>query len=243
MNAGNYPEAIKLYEGIPQNVPDVAAYPEANFRLGYIYFLTGEYDKASPRSRKTPRARTSRRTSSNSPRFSSRRSPSPARASCREDPARKEALAEAVKQFDAFVAKFPQSEEVESANVGKARALFQMQDYDEAIKALRATSRHSRRALVARYAVSCSRRCSAPRAAWPCRKPLPPTRRGGGVHRGRAALQSIIQKRTDIALVNDAHFQLGELLAARGGFAKASSRRSFSRGRSSSSARCCQRNW
>ena len=46
MNAGNYPEAIKLFEGIPQQFPTSPLIPEANFRLGYIYYLTGEYDKA-----------------------------------------------------------------------------------------------------------------------------------------------------------------------------------------------------
>src|SRR4051812_42068133 len=45
-NAGNYADAETLYAGIPVKYPSSPMIPEATFRLGYINYLQGEYEKA-----------------------------------------------------------------------------------------------------------------------------------------------------------------------------------------------------
>ncbi len=130
LEKGNYPEAIKLYEGIPKNYPTSPMIPEAYFRLGYIYFITGDYDKAVAALEKNI-------TGKNIPPeilelsysfvpqiLSAKASKLPL-----DSPARKLAYVDAIKKYDDFITKFPKSEEVESANYGKARAYYSIQQY------------------------------------------------------------------------------------------------------------------
>jgi outer membrane protein assembly factor BamD (BamD/ComL family) len=222
MNAGNYAEAITLFEGIPQQFPTSPLIPEANLRLGYAYFLTGEYDKAIASLEKNAEGKN---VPPNILELSAILIPqvTVARASKlpAEDPARKDALADAVKQFDAFVAKFPQSEEVESANLGKARALFQMEEYDDAVKALRANLQafpQSPSALDTQFMLAAVLGTQGTVAMQKATAQDPVAE--AAFKEAEQLLRSIIQRRTDIALVNEAHFQLGELLAARASFVK-----------------------
>lgn len=219
-NAGDYQQAVTLYEGIPEQFPTSAQIPEANFRVGYIYLLLGEYDKSiaalekNAAGKNVPAAILELSASLVPQVFSAKAGKLPADA-----PERKDALAEAIKQFDAFLAKFPQSEEVESANFGKARAHYLLQEYEEAGKVLRANlkafaqspsvqdTQFMLAAVLATQANTAMQKATASE-----------TVSLAAYDEAERLLRDIIQKRTDVALVNDAHFQLGETLAARGGF-------------------------
>src|SRR5207249_1540321 len=54
-----------------------------------------------------------------------------------DDPKRTAAFQDVIKQFEAFIQKFPASDEAEGAQYGRALAHFQIKDYDKAVEGLR----------------------------------------------------------------------------------------------------------
>jgi outer membrane protein assembly factor BamD (BamD/ComL family) len=137
---GAFADAIKSYEGLIKAFATFAQLPEARFRLGYAYYNIGEYDQALEQLQMvvntkgapeevvelalvlTPQVSTAK---------AAKLPP--------DDPARDSALAQAVKGFDAYLAKYPASEEAETANYGKALALYQLSKYEDAASTLRAS--------------------------------------------------------------------------------------------------------
>ena len=140
-NEGKYSEAAAAYEQLVTKYPQVASVPEANFRGGYAHYLAGEYDEAIAAFKRVldnknlppELAQLAELSLSMTPQvLAAKAAKLPA-----NDPARKVALGDAVKQFDIYLQKFPKSDEVESATYGKALALFQLTQYEPAIEALR----------------------------------------------------------------------------------------------------------
>src|SRR5256885_1796593 len=54
-NQQKYAEAARLFETIPNKFPTSVFIPEATFRLGYIDFLLGNYDKSVETLEKVPK--------------------------------------------------------------------------------------------------------------------------------------------------------------------------------------------
>ena len=132
--------------------------------------------------------------------------------------ARKGTLAEAVKEFDGFLQKFPQSGEIEDANLGKARALFLLENYEEATKPLRVNLQKfpaSEAALETQFMLALTLSTQGSETTFAAA--------AGDEKKAAAAydeaeklLRDIVAKGTDVALANDAQFQLGEMFASRG---------------------------
>ena len=126
-NEGKHAEAAANYEALVKQFPTSGLVPEANFRAGYAYYNAGNYDAAVAAFKKVLDDKKA------APEFlelalsltpqvlAAKAGKLPA-----NDPNRKTALEEAVKQFDVYLAKYPASEEVESANYSKALALYQL---------------------------------------------------------------------------------------------------------------------
>ncbi len=216
----DYPTAIKLYEGIQKNYPTSPLIPEANLRLGYIYFLTGEYDKGvqwlqkNIAGRNVPPEILELSYSLVPQILSAKAAKLPPDA-----PARKTAFQDAIKKFDEFIQKFPNSEEVESANYGKARAFYSIQQFEDAAPPLRenlkkypqSTSVFDTEYMLA-VVLGTQANVSMQKAT-----AKDPTADAAYDEAGRL-LGDIIGKRSDIALANSAQYQLGEMMAARGSF-------------------------
>jgi TolA-binding protein len=135
------------------------------------------------------------------------------------DPGRKTAFEDAIKGFEDFIQKFPQSAEVESANYGLARVHSQIENFEEAAKALRVNLQrfaNSPSALDTQFLLAVVLGAQATTALQKATAKDPAA--DAAFTEAEKLLAGIIQKRSDIALANDAQFQLGELLAARGGF-------------------------
>ena len=217
-NTGKYDDAAKLYAGIPEKYPTSALIPEANFRLGYIQFLQGKHDEAVATLEKNSAAK-------NVPpdilELSQVLVPQilTAKASKLDptDPARKAALEQAVKRFDEFINKFPQSEEVETANYGKSGAHFELQQYEQAAAALRANMQRFPQSPSAldtqfRLALVLGTQANVAMQKATAKDPVA----DAAYDEALRLLADIIGKRTDIAVSNDAQFQLGEILSTRG---------------------------
>src|SRR5262249_11267675 len=132
---------------------------------------------------------------------------------------RKPTFEEAVRQFDAYLQKYPNSEEAESATQGKASTLFQIGRYDDGITAFRGNltkfaqsptlqdSKYLLAITLAAAASSAKEKPSADNAAADAQ-----------FDDAESQLRDIINKPQSLALSNDARFQLGEILMARASF-------------------------
>ncbi|HSI11223.1 MAG TPA: tetratricopeptide repeat protein, partial [Chthoniobacter sp.] len=221
--AGKYAEAAAKYEELIKAFPQVPSIPEAYFRAGYAYYLGGNYDEA---------LRSFKKIADNpnlAPEFATIKelslSMSPqvlvAKAAKMDvnDKARTVVLEDAVKQFDAYLAKYPTSDEVESANYSKAMALYQLEKFDPSMVVLRdnmkkfvasPTMQDSQYLLALTLATVASKEMQ---------KPTPDVKSADGqFDEGESLLRDIIAKNQNIPLINDSQFQVGELLLARGGF-------------------------
>ncbi len=219
-NAGNYADAATLYGGIPTKYPSSPLIPEATFRLGYINYLQGEYEKAVELLEKVG-------TIPNAPKeiveLATLLVPqvSSAKASklAAGEPARRDSFEEAVRGFDTFMKSFPQSEEVESANFGKAVALLQLERYEDAAAALRINLQRfpqSASALDSQYLLALT--LSALATVTNQKATAVDASAEKNYTEAERLLNDIITKRTDVAIANDARFQIGELNFARAGF-------------------------
>jgi TolA-binding protein len=217
---GRYVESAAAYEELVRKYPTSGLFPEANFRAGYAHYLAGEYNDAV-NSFKTLLA--GKNTPPDLAELALSMIPQVLAAKASklvpEDPARKAALEDAVKQFDAYLQKYPNSDEVESANFGKGLALYQLAKYEEAAAVLKAnllkftqspTIQESQYLLGLTYGTIANVAMEKTGAEDPTIKAY--------YDDAEKLLRDIIAKRLNLALVNDAQFQVGELLLARGGF-------------------------
>ena len=219
-NEGKHAEAAANYEALVKQFPTSGLVPEANFRAGYAYYNAGNYDAAVAAFKKVLDDKKA------APEFielalsltpqvlAAKAGKLPA-----NDPNRKTALEEAVKQFDVYLAKYPASEEVESANYSKALALYQLGKYDAAATVLRASMQKfaaSPTVQDTQYLLALTIGTMANVAM----QNAPGENKAADAQYDEAEklLRDIITTRKNLALANDAQFQVGELLLARGGF-------------------------
>ena len=178
--AGKHADAAAKYEELVKKFPQVPSVPEANFRAGYAHFLAGEYDPALAAFKRVLDTKNLPPELAQLSELSMSMTPQVLAAKAGklppEDPKRKAALEEAVKEFDAYLAKYPNSDEAESATYGKGLALFQLGKYDDAIAALRGNPQchSSPKAPRCRTASTCSRSCWPRWAETRSKKPAAP---------------------------------------------------------------------
>ena len=219
-NEGKHGEAAATFEEMVKKFGASLLVPEANFRAGYAHYNGGNYDAAVASFKKVLDDKKS------APEFlelALSLTPQVLAAKAGKlpvsDPNRVKALEDAVKQFDVYLAKYPASEEVESANYSKALALYQIGKYDAAAAVLRASMQKFEKSPTVQdtqYLLALTVGTIANVAM----------QAAGGESKAAEAqydeaerlLRDIIAKRQNLALANDAQFQVGELLLARGGY-------------------------
>lgn len=212
---GDYEAASAAYEKVLADYPTSAIVSAAQLQLAYSQFFTANFDKSLDSLKKllsgpplTPALRQA--ALSLEPQAIS------AKASMMEpgNPARKTLLEQAVVKFTEFLKQFPTAEDAEQVVYGRALANFQLGKFDDAIKDLEEnvakfsrspTISSSQNLLALAYASKGSLELS----------------RGDAANRDVAfsefkkstdILRRIISEKTDLTLVNDAYFQLGEIL-------------------------------
>jgi TolA-binding protein len=228
MTSGQYKEAVAAYEDVLKNYPTSTVISEAQFRLGYLYFAIGEYDKSLDFLKKVlvPPAPPEMQELATSiiPQALS------AKAGKQTDEAKRKAgFEEAVKGFDAFLQKFPNSEQVERVTYSKALTLFQMARYDDAIAGLRSNLQkfpNSESILDSQYFLALSLYTQANVAAQSKQNTLDAAN-ASKLDEAERLLQDIIKKRSDLALGNDAQYQLGEIAFSRGSLSSEEGRKAL----------------
>lgn len=222
-NEGKYPEAVASFQSIITRYPTSPVIPQAHFRIAYAYYLAGDYDKSVEAFEKLP---TVRGADAATLELAAGMIPQilVAKASKLEPSSkqREAAFSDAAVKFDAFIAKYPNSREVESANYSKAIALYQIARYDDAVTALRgnlanAKFQQSPTLLDSQYLLGLTLGTIANVAAEKATGPDPAADKN--YDEAEKFLRDIIAKRTNLALLNDSQFQIGELLFGRGSHA------------------------
>ena len=222
--AAKYPDAIKGFESIQKDFPTSAYIPAANLQLGLSYFFVGDYDQGIAALRKNLNNKNILpEILEDSQALVPQLLAAKAQKLPQGDPGRKATLESAVKEFDAFNQKFPQSPEVEQANLGKARSLYFLEKFEEATQPLRTNLQKfptSDSFLESQYMLALILNTSANETI---RKATAPGEEKAAIvayDEAEKLLREIISKRTDLAMMNEAQFQLGEMLSARGAFAE-----------------------
>ena len=217
---GKHGDAATMFEDMVKKYPASAQVPEANFKAGYAHYNGGNYDAAVAAFKKVL---DDKKAAPELAELALSLTPQVLAAKAGKlpanDPNRTAALEEAVKQFDVYLAKYPNSEEVESANYGKALALYQLAKYDAAATVLRASMQKfatSPTVQDSQYLLALTIGTIANVAM----QAAPGENKAADAQYDEAEklLREIITKRQNLALANDAQFQVGELLLARGGF-------------------------
>jgi len=215
LNAGQTAEATAAYEKILKDYPTAMITFEAQFRLGYLYFLNGDYDKSIERLKKITQPPAPPEIQELAYSFLPQVATAKASKLPPESPQRKAAFEDAVKQYDTLIQKYPTSEQMENFIYGKAVALYQGARFDDAVTALRSNLTkfpQSESILDSQYLLAITLATQAATIL----QAAPNDQQGVSKYDEAAKLfGEIIQKRTDVALANDAQFQLGEVLVNR----------------------------
>ncbi|GAB4171114.1 MAG: hypothetical protein Fur0032_10200 [Terrimicrobiaceae bacterium] len=212
-SAGNYQEAAAAYEKLLKDFPTDGLVPSAQIQLGFAYYFLGRFDDAMAIVQKalsgpTLPAELKQAADNLIPQILSAK----AAAMDAGDPRRKTTFEEAIKKFTDYITAYPQADDLESAIYSRAVANYQIGNYDETVKD-----------------------CELAMQRFPQSPALPTTKnllaitlatqgsqklnQGGDnaaafalYDRAAGLLREIIGNRKDIALFNDANFQLGEIL-------------------------------
>lgn len=205
----DFKTAAETYQQFVKFYPTSTLLPEAYFKIGYANFRMGEYDQAITflkkgiEDKKAPADIQELGLSLMPKVLSAKGFKQP------EGPQRTEVLKQALAAFDDFVKKFPKSEQVETVNYGKALTSYQMGEYDQAVAALRANLSQfptSESILDTQYMLALSLATAAQHAGGD------PAAVAAKLEEPMKLLRDIITKGTDVALANDAQFQLAETL-------------------------------
>lgn len=224
-----YKDAIAIYQKLIQGYPNSEFTVDARFHLAYASFLTGQFDSAADDLHKllgapTTPPETLEIAALLLPQVLAQR----AATLPPKDPQRTTDFEAAIKEYDGFIGKFPKSTSIETAGYGRAVAAYQIAHYDEAARDLRQvvnTFPNSDTVLDSTFLLAIT---VATQANLGLNKEAPTPADTEAALKGYAEaeglLGQIIANRTDLSLVNDAQFQLGETLLAHAAAAAAAAR-------------------
>ena len=218
--AGKYPEAIKAFDGIQKDYPTSAFIPAANLQLGLCYFFAGDFDQGVAALRKNL---SNKNLTGEIVEDSQALVPQLLSAKAQKLPPgeRKPVLESAVAEFDAFIQKFPQSPEIEQANLGKARSLYGLEKFEDAAVPLHTNLQKypaSESVLETQYMLALILNTQGNETMRKATTEGEDKTAVAAYDEAETLLRTIVGKRTDLAMMNDAQFQLGEMLSARGSF-------------------------
>ena len=135
-----------------------------------------------------------------------------------DDAKRKAAFEAAIKEYDAYLQKFPKATGADNALYGRAVASYQIARYDDAAKDLRQNLTNFPAGdtfLDAEFLLSITLATQANLAlGQENRSPAEANEAMGRYDQAEKLLGDIIKKRTDVSLANDSQYQLGEILIA-----------------------------
>ena len=211
----DYKGAAEAYESIIKGYPTDILVQTAMIQLGLCQFFLGEFDKAVA---SLDKAKTGSPPLS-PPQLQVVDNVRPQILAAKAlslppgDAARKGLFEQAIQGYSDFISKYPQSPDIEAATYGRALCEYQIGNFDKTIADLEAniqkfpnspTIQGSQNLLAIAFATQGGEILSKPDGDKSQGLEL--------LKKGETILRKIISEKKDLALVNDANFQLGEIL-------------------------------
>ncbi len=226
-SSGDYKAAAAAYEKLLKDYPTDGIVPSAQLQLAFCYYFLTQFDQALnilTRAQSGPPLAPELKQTADGliPQILSAK----AAAIPPADPKRESTFADAAAKFTEYIDKYPQAADLESVIFSRAVAEYQLRKFDDAIKDLElnlqkfpqsSTLSKSKSLLAVTIATQGSALlvtgdASAKTKAFELYK------------RASEYLREIIKKREDIALINEANFQLGEILLNQAAYSPESER-------------------
>jgi TolA-binding protein len=221
MAQGKYDEALKLAQGISKNYPTSGLIPGSNLLVAICQFYLKDYDKAVEAANRNLTAK-------NVPAEVLERSailiPNILVTKAMEIPPTQEQQKKltydgAIKAYDEFIKRFPQSEDVESALSGKGRALAMTEKYEDAAKVLKEALQKFPKSPTIQdtkyiYGLAIASQGSkevSNTGGSPAAKAL--------LDEAERQFREIINERKDLVLMNNSFMQIGDVLTLKAGMA------------------------
>jgi len=220
LSNADYKGAADAYQGIITGYPTDIIVQSATIQLGVCQFYLGEFDKALASLEKSKTGPTlSPEQTAMIDNLHAQILAAKAMSLPPTDDKRKGIFEEAIKSYTDFIAKYPKSADIEGAAYGRALCEYQIADYDKAAADLRENIQKFSTSTT----IESSKNLLAITLATQGGEQL--TKEGGDKAAGldllkqaEDLLRGIISGKKDLALVNDANFQLGEILFMRAAF-------------------------
>lgn len=229
LSSADYKGAAAAYQGIITGYPTDILVQSATIQLGICQFYLGEFDKALASLEKSKTGPTlSPDQVSLIDNLRAQILAAKAMSLPPSDASRKGIFEQAIKSYTEFITKYPQSPDLEAANYGRALCEYQISNFEGSAANLReniqkfptsATIDGSKNLLAIALATQGGEMLS---------------KEGGDKEKGldllkqaEDLLRGIISGKKDLALVNDANFQLGEILFMRAAFSPEADRKAL----------------
>jgi len=220
MNEGKLTEATAAFEDVVKKYPTSTLVSDAQFRLSTLYYLLGDYDKSRALIQKIlvppapnevielgygllPQVLAGKASKE------------------KDDEARKAGYEAAIKEYDAFLQKYPASSQVESVTYGRALASFQIAKFEDAAGFLRKNLQQfpkSETVLESQFLLALCLVSQGGVLAEETPGKIN-AKADAAFDEAERLLTQIVTRRQDLALLNNAQFQLGELFLNRAIFA------------------------
>lgn len=219
-NAGQYEEAAQTFENLVKNYQTSELRPQAEMQAGYAYFLAGDYDKAIGFLKPLTDPKAIAPDAIIEIAYSLLGQATAAKASQLEDGSdeQKKLFEQAIKEYDAYLSKYPRKPENEQALYGRAFSHFRLNNYEGAIKDLQQAVQEfskSRTILSSKYLLGLAHMAQAGAE-------LQKDNSAAALEQyteGEKVFKEIITDGSSAALANDSLFQLGEIYFNRGALA------------------------
>ena len=224
---GDYQSAAAAYEKVLRDFPTDGIASSAQIQLAFSYYFLTQFDQAAATLAKATSgpplpAEIQQVADGLLPQILSAK----AAALPGSDPARKSTFQNAIGKFTEYINRYPQAQDLENAIFSRAIAEYQVGQYDDAVKDLELNLQRFPQS----GTISNTKSLLAVTLATIGNAELLKGDASGKAKASelykRAAdyLREIIKKKEDVALINEANFQLGEILLNQAGFMPESER-------------------
>jgi len=220
MNDGKLTESAAAFEDILKKYPTSTIISDAQYRLATVYYLLGDYEKSRAFIQKTlvPPA------PSDITELGYALLPQVLAAKASKetrDETRKAGFEAAIKEYDAFLQKYPASAQAEATAYGRALCCFQIARYDDAIVTLQGNLKQFPKSETVQESQFLLGLCLMTQGALAAQETpgIVNPKADAAFDEAQRLLSDLVTRRGDLALLNDAQFQLGELFTNRAIFA------------------------
>ncbi|MEI8234195.1 MAG: tetratricopeptide repeat protein [Verrucomicrobiota bacterium] len=220
MNDGKLAEAAAAFEDVIKKYPTSTFVSDAQYRLATLYYMLGDYEKSRTFIQKTLVPPAPADITELGYALLPQVLAAKAAKETNED-ARKAGYETAIKEYDAFLKKYPASPQVETITYGRALCSFQIAKYDDAAEALRTNLKQFPKSETIQESQFLLGLCLMTQGALAAQETpgAANAKADAAFDESQRLLTGIITRRSDIALLNDAQFQLGELFTNQAIFA------------------------